>query len=84
MLHTSLLSHIATGSYFPQHPAGELRSQPGSEEHSTAQQRGARHGAGPEAPEPAGDPPGAAVPSRDLPRLPSTRYFQDVSWGLFS
>lgn len=38
MLHTSLLLHIATGSYFPHHPAGELRSQPGSRlpEHSPA------------------------------------------------
>lgn len=43
---------------------------------------------GPEAsrspPEPAGDQPGAAVPTRDLPLLPSTQYFQDASWGLFS
>lgn len=38
MLHTSLLLHIAAGSYFPHHPGGELRSQPGNRlpEHSPA------------------------------------------------
>lgn len=42
MLHTSLLLHIATGSYFPQHPAGDLHAKPGeSPERSPAPQRGA-------------------------------------------
>lgn len=56
------------------------RAQPSSEEPGTEPGLEAPHGP----PEPTGDQPGAAGPSRDLPLLPSTRYFQDVSWGLLS
>lgn len=69
MLHTSLLLHIATGSYFPQHPAGDLRAEPGeSPERSPAPQRGAQQPeVEPEArdsPPPFCAPPGASPDSR--------------------
>lgn len=55
MLHTSLHSHIATGSYFPHHPAGDPRAEPGElPERSPVPQRGAQQ---PETQPEAGDTP---------------------------
>lgn len=68
MLHTSLPLHIATGSYFPQHPAGELRSQPASRlpEHSAAARSPTRSW-GSRLPAALPSPPGTSPEPRDPP-----------------